>query len=75
MPNEGEDSRHLAIRIEEAVAALADESATDWWQARRRAATGETPSLHGPDAGSWRRSWSLDDRKRTRRGKRDWPEV
>ncbi|CAM8630164.1 PlsC 1-acyl-sn-glycerol-3-phosphate acyltransferase [Acidimicrobiia bacterium] len=75
MPNEGEDSRHLAIRIEEAVAALADEAATDWWQARRRAAAGETPSLQGPDAGSWRRSWSLDDRKRARNGKRNWPEV
>ena len=37
-------------RIEAAVAALADEATTDWWQARRRAHAGTTPSLTGPDA-------------------------
>ncbi|MCU1460380.1 MAG: putative acyltransferase, partial [Acidimicrobiales bacterium] len=30
---EGEDPRVLAVRIEREVAALADEQATDWWQA------------------------------------------
>ena len=33
-PAEGEDSRRLAARIEQDVAALADEATTDWWSAR-----------------------------------------
>ena len=44
----GEDSRRLAARIEQAVAELADEATTDWWQARRRAHAGATPALTGP---------------------------
>ena len=62
----------MAARIERAVEELADEQATDWWTARRRAATGATPSLAGPHAGAWRRSWALGENKR--RPKRDrWP--
>jgi 1-acyl-sn-glycerol-3-phosphate acyltransferase len=75
-PREGEDSRRFAVRIEQAVAALADEATTDWWQARTRAHAGTTPPLSGPDAPSWRRSWSLGDRSsRRRRQKRRWPEL
>jgi 1-acyl-sn-glycerol-3-phosphate acyltransferase len=55
----GEDARHLAARIGRAVAALADERATDWWTARRRAAEGATPAITGPEAAAWRRSWAL----------------
>ena len=55
----GEDARHLAARLERAVAALADERATDWWTARRRAAEGATPAITGPEAAAWRRSWAL----------------
>jgi 1-acyl-sn-glycerol-3-phosphate acyltransferase len=43
--SEGEDPRDFAARIERSVEVLADEQATDWWTARRRAAAGETPSL------------------------------
>ena len=76
MPAEGEDSRRLAARIETAVAELADEAATDWWQARKRAAAGDTPSLQGPSSGAWRRTWALGDRKPgRRRPKRAWPEL
>ena len=52
-----------------AVAALADEAATDWWQARKRAHAGTTPALQGPEHGAWRRTWALGDRgpKRRRR--------
>ncbi len=60
MPGDGEDARRLATRIEEALAVLADEAGTDYWQARRRAASGTTPSPHGPDAAPWRRAWALD---------------
>ena len=58
----GEDARHLAARIERTVAALADERASDWWTARRRAAEGATPAITGPEAAAWRRSWALKSR-------------
>jgi 1-acyl-sn-glycerol-3-phosphate acyltransferase len=75
-PGEGEDSRRMAARIETAVAELADEASTDWWQARRRAAAGETPSLQGPAVGAWRRTWALGDRRPgRRRPRRSWPEL
>jgi 1-acyl-sn-glycerol-3-phosphate acyltransferase len=54
-----EDVRELAVRIEAALAELADEQSTDWWSARRRAARGATPALTGPSAGTWRRTWAL----------------
>jgi len=75
-PDDDEDSRKFAVRLETAVAALGDETATDWWQARRRAHTGETPSLQGPVDGAWRRTWALGDRRPGRRGpKRTWPDL
>jgi 1-acyl-sn-glycerol-3-phosphate acyltransferase len=75
-PEADEESRHLGARIEHAVAALADEATTNWWDARQRAHAGVTPPLTGPEAPSWRRAWALGDRKRTSaRGRRRWPEV
>lgn len=69
-----EDARRFAVRIEEAVAVLADEAASNWWSARRRAAEGRTPSLSGPETSSWRRAWALEsDRREARR--RTWPTV
>lgn len=69
-PHEHENARRLSTSLEAAVAALADETATDWWSARRRSAAGRTPGLGGPPVGAWRRSWALgDDRpERHRRG-------
>jgi 1-acyl-sn-glycerol-3-phosphate acyltransferase len=58
-PAEGEDARRFGARIETTLATMADESATDWWTARRRAAAGTTPSPRGPVAAPWRRSWAL----------------
>jgi 1-acyl-sn-glycerol-3-phosphate acyltransferase len=76
-PGEGDDSRRMAVRIERAVAALADESATDWYSARQRAHAATTPSLGGPDLAGWRRAWALGDRgpKRRRTTKRTWPNL
>ncbi|HWD25406.1 MAG TPA: lysophospholipid acyltransferase family protein [Acidimicrobiales bacterium] len=54
-----EDARRFALRLEHAVAALADEAESDWWSARKRAASGSTPPFRGPDIALWRRSWSL----------------
>lgn len=73
---EGEDARTFAARIETAVAELADEQASDWWTARRRAASGRTPSLAGPDAGAWRRAWALgENRRRTGLDEPEWPKL
>jgi 1-acyl-sn-glycerol-3-phosphate acyltransferase len=77
----GESTRRFSERIERAVAALADESTTDYWSARRRAATGDTPSLGGPAYTGWRRRWDVT--RRRRRGiaawrnppKRRWPDL
>ncbi|CAN5193721.1 hypothetical protein BH24ACT1_BH24ACT1_03820 [soil metagenome] len=65
-PVDGENAVRFAGRIERAVAALADEAATDWWSARQRAHRGESPSLSGPEGNSWRRAWALGDRHRPR---------
>jgi 1-acyl-sn-glycerol-3-phosphate acyltransferase len=59
-----EDARHFALRLERAVAVLADEAESDWWSARRRAAEGTTPDFRGPDVTSWRRAWSVPQRRR-----------
>ena len=60
------------------MALLADEVATDWWTARRRAAAGTNPSPRGPDASPWRRAWALDpapDAEPLVAGPRPWPDV
>lgn len=74
------DARELAARIERSLAVLADEQATDWWTAKRHAASGHTPSLTGPDGGAWRRVWSLaerssNDRRRAIQAERRWPRL
>jgi len=74
-PGETESSRAFAGRIEQAIEVLADEAASGFWDARRRAAAGTTPSLRGPDATSWRRSWALGDNRRRVRPPTSWPEL
>lgn len=75
-PSSGERATRFAARIETAVAALADEALTDWYSARRRAHAGESPTLTGPDVGTWRRVWSLGDTsRRTTRRKQNWPTI
>jgi 1-acyl-sn-glycerol-3-phosphate acyltransferase len=75
-PEPGESTSRFAVRIEQAVAELADEATTDWWQSRQRAAAGTTPALTGPDAPAWRRAWALGDRSRKRkRQTRPWPKL
>ena len=59
VPAPDEDARRFGARIEATLAAMADERRTDWWTARRRAASGTTPSARGPEAAPWRRSWAL----------------
>jgi 1-acyl-sn-glycerol-3-phosphate acyltransferase len=78
---DGENTRRFNARIEAAVTALADESTTDYWTARRRAAEGTNPSLTGPEYNGWRRHWVLSERRQLgiaglrRRQKRRWPKL
>lgn len=80
-PLEGESTRRFSSRIEAAVAQLADESATDFWTARRNAAARTTPTLSGPEVTGWRRQWALSEHRRSsqaglrRRQKRRWPHL
>lgn len=80
-PDEGENTRRFNARIEAEVTALADESTSDYWSARRRRATAANPSLTGPDYNGWRRAWVLSERRQLgiaglrRRQKRRWPNL
>ena len=74
-PGVGESSRAFAARIEKAIEVLADEAVSGLWASRRRAANGTTPSLRGPDAMSWRRSWALDENRRRSRPATSWPPL
>lgn len=71
-----ESSRAFSARIESAVGVLGDETATDWWQARKRAHGNNVPSRTGPDVASWRRSWALGDpHKRAESSRKRWPYI
>jgi len=73
-PDDGENARRFGLRIESAVATMADEARSDWWTARKQAAAGATPPLQGPAAAPWRRSWLLPapPRRETDDGE-SWP--
>jgi len=76
-----ENTRRFSARIEQAVTLLGDESLSDYWSARRRAAVGANPKLTGPEYTGWRRQWALQERRelgnagRRRRQKRRWPNL
>ena len=76
-----ENTRRFSARIEQAVTLLGDESLSDFWSARRRAATGDNPKLTGPEYTGWRRQWALQERRelgnagRRRRQRRRWPDL
>jgi 1-acyl-sn-glycerol-3-phosphate acyltransferase len=64
-PDEGENTHRFSDRIEGAVATLAREVQSDWWQARRAVSPvqpveGAETAHRGPDAPAWRRAWALD---------------
>ena len=75
-PSENENSRSYSKRIEQAVAELADESNSDWWVAKKRKYSGETPSLQAPEMGSWRKAWKLESSSsRSKGSKEHWPTI
>ena len=67
-PEDGEDFGALSRRMQQELARLWDEDATSWYASLRRGATGETPSLGGPQAARWRRVWE-SSRPLPRRGR------
>jgi 1-acyl-sn-glycerol-3-phosphate acyltransferase len=67
-PQEGETHQSLSLRMQQAVAQLFDEDRTNWFDAISRAERSETPSLAGPVAPAWRRTWE-GSRPVTRRGR------
>ncbi|WP_249423863.1 lysophospholipid acyltransferase family protein [Nocardioides coralli] len=70
-----ESARDFAPRLRQAVATLLDEDRTTWWEARRRAAQGETPDPGGPQVARWRRVWeqtASPTGDETRRRPRAW---
>jgi 1-acyl-sn-glycerol-3-phosphate acyltransferase len=64
-PDEGENAHRFSDRVEAAVATLAREVQSDWWQARRSVSPaapseGAAHAHRGPEASAWRRAWALD---------------
>ena len=80
-PLEGESTRRFGARIEQAVTVLGDESLTDFWTARRRAADGSSPTLSGPRVHRLaprvgaRRAPQLGHVGLRRRQNRRWPDL
>ena len=65
-PDEGENAHRFSDRVEAAVATLAREVHSDWWQARRSVSAvapvaGAETAHRGPEASAWRRAWALDE--------------
>lgn len=80
---EDENNRRFTRRLQAAVEGLADETATgNWFAARRRLHSADSPGLEGPSASAWRRRWALTEAPRpgspqasTSVSKRRWPYV
>ena len=67
-------SQQLAKDIFKATNSLADELATNWWEATKRKHLDQSPTTFGPDSVSWLRNWKLPtERKKSRRtAKNPW---
>lgn len=74
---EDDNNRRFTRKLQQAVEGLADETATgNWFAARRRAHSEDSPGLTGPDAAAWRRRWALSDKtEQPGASKRKWPYV
>jgi 1-acyl-sn-glycerol-3-phosphate acyltransferase len=68
----GETHQSLSGRMQQEVMALFDEDRTSWYEAQRRAALGQTPSLAGPQAPTWRRHWEGSRPERRHGEPRAW---
>jgi 1-acyl-sn-glycerol-3-phosphate acyltransferase len=75
-PDEGENAHRFSDRVEAAVATLAREVQSDWWQARRSVSPaapleGAAIAHRGPAGSAWRRAWALDAAPSRQR---EWPD-
>jgi 1-acyl-sn-glycerol-3-phosphate acyltransferase len=75
-PDKGENAHRFSDRVEAAVATLAREVQTDWWQARRSVSPaapfeGAARAHRGPEGAAWRRAWALDPAPSR---EREWPD-
>ena len=81
LPEENDNTRRFNDRIGKAVTLLGDETHTDFWTTRQRAAAGRSTALTGPEYSGWRRQWSLYEHRKLgaagqrRRQKRRWPNL
>lgn len=81
--DEGENNRRFTRRLQAAVEGLADETATgNWFAARRRLHSADSPTLEGPAGSAWRRRWALTEpppeaspQASSTVSKRRWPYV
>jgi hypothetical protein len=69
----GEDYHDFSVRLQEALAKLADEDATTWWESLRRDAERRTPAMTGPVGPRWRRVWESTRPLPRRSRSRVWP--
>ena len=74
-PDEGENARRFGVRIEAAVATMANEAASDWWTARKQAAAGATPRSRAPTRppGAVRGCWPPTPGDATPTNSAEWP--
>lgn len=57
-----DNNRRFTRRLQAAVEGLADETATgNWFAARRRLHSAQSPGLSGPSGAPWRRRWTLTE--------------
>lgn len=76
--SDDEDVRDYAERIQRRVGELADEFSHGWWESRKRAHSGRTTDIGGPEAGAWRRRWALGPKPGARRRPANqprWPKL
>jgi len=77
---ENEDARAFAKRIQIRIGELSDEFSHGWWESRRRAHRNETAVITGPEAGAWRRKWTLGpgpgkSKRRPVESEQRWPKL
>ena len=72
-PEEDEDVAVFNDRLRGALAITLDEDRTTWWEALRHEARGEVPSIEGPAAPRWRRTWEASRPLAAHGRRRAWP--
>ncbi|MDG2112960.1 MAG: lysophospholipid acyltransferase family protein [Actinomycetota bacterium] len=74
---EDDNNRRFTRKLQQSVESLADETATgNWFAARKRAHSDDSPGITGPEGSAWRRRWALTEKEDPPgTSKRRWPYV